>query len=436
MRWLREFMSLPVYLRSMLIVDLICSFGSGLVWPIELLFATHSLGASMSQATITVTCSAVGALISNPVVGWLSDKRSAWTAMYLAMTFAIIGPLIFALAQTFPVALVAAFISGLGIGQATAWTSILTQISSEENHSIVYGINQAEMNLGVGLGAAVGGLVAASGSDLLYRLSFAGRAAGFAFVVVALMFLDRHYQLRTITANRMFQARQISVSGAAAPSQGEHPTIAGAGPLPRVMLTMGMLTIAALFMNIFGYSQIDAGLVTTIISDAHIPSWSLALVDVFNTAAVVTLNVIFLPRLKNKNHIRILRSVPLFWAAAWFLVDFGLSRPQPMLALAIACFGIAVFGLGEVMLGISQPVVAAKLAGPRFSGRLFGFINMAQSLGYIFGPLFASFILDRKTVLPLLSTCAVALLICSLPWLLAIRLPSQTDTNASPVPTA
>ncbi|AKV55412.1 major facilitator superfamily MFS_1 [Bifidobacterium actinocoloniiforme DSM 22766] len=421
MRWLREFMSLPVYLRSMLIVDLVCSIGSGLVWAIELLFATHSLGASMSQAPLTVTCSAIGALIANPIVGWLSDKRSAWTAMYLTMALAITGSIAFCLSQTFAFALIASFISGLGVSQATAWTSILTHISSEADHSIVYGINQAEMNLGVGLGAALGGLIAANGSDMLYRLSFAGRALGFAFMVVALVILEHRYQLRALTASRMVRSEQVTLPNSSVPSSGSKSPAPGTGPLPQLLLTMGMLTMAALFMNIFGYSQIDAGLVTTIISDSQIPAWSLALVDVVNTSAVVIFNVILLPRLKSKNHVALLRAVPLCWAGAWLLVDFGLSRNTAASALLIACLGVSVFGMGEVLLGISQPVVAAKLGGPRFSGRLFGILNTAQAVGYIVGPALASLILRFHAPLPLLTICAIALLIFSMPWLMALR---------------
>jgi len=143
MRWLREFMELPVYLRAMLIVDLMCNFGIGLVMPIELLFATHSLGATMSEAALLVTISSVGSLISNPIIGWVSDRRSSWLAMHTAMIFSVIGPLIFTVAHDYRAAVAGAFVSGLGMGMQTSWASILTQISTREQHRIVYGINQA-----------------------------------------------------------------------------------------------------------------------------------------------------------------------------------------------------------------------------------------------------------------------------------------------------
>ncbi|MEK0306459.1 MFS transporter [Bifidobacterium favimelis] len=443
MRWLREFMSLPDYLRAMLIVDLMCNFGIGLVMPIELLFATHSLGATMSEAALLVTVSSVGSLISNPIIGWVSDRRSSWLAMHTAMIFSVVGPLVFTLAHDYRMGVVGAFISGLGMGMETSWSSILTQISTRDQHRIVYGINQAELNLGIGLGAAVGGLLAAGGQDSLYRLGFGGRALGFALLSLSLLVIERHYGLRRLTNRLRAQEERISVS---APSTGRKEGPAGgpsgadgtggtrvhAGPaergpyggttssLTRILATMAILICGTFFMDLFGYSQFDAGLVTTLISDPHIPRWSLSVVDVVNTFSVVIMNIILLPRLKDANHVRILRTVPVFWAAAWIIIVLGLRLDTTAGALGVASLGIMIFGLGEVMMGISQPVVATELAGPAYSGRMFGMLNTAASLGYIVGPMFASYILDGHETIPFLSMCAIGLMVLSLPWFLLI----------------
>ena len=93
----------------------------------------------------------------------------------------------------------------------------------------------------------------------------------------------------------------------------------------------------------------------------------------------------------------------------------------------MASLGITIFGLGEVMMGISQPVVAAELAGPSFSGRMFGLLNTAASLGYIVGPMFASYILAGHEVIPFLAMCAIGLVVLAVPWFLAI--PSRQVTS-------
>ena len=432
MRWLREFMELPVYLRAMLIVDLMCNFGIGLVMPIELLFATHSLGATMSEAALLVTISSVGSLISNPIIGWVSDRRSSWLAMHTAMIFSVIGPLIFTVAHDYRAAVAGAFVSGLGMGMQTSWASILTQISTREQHRIVYGINQAELNLGIGLGAAVGGLLAAGGQDFLYRLGFGGRALGFALLSLSLLVIERHWQLRRLTAELKAQAEREAVQESAGATHvlqnkqsdgNKSMTINGTfggrtSSLTRVLASMVLLTLGTFFMDLFGYSQFDAGLVTTLISDPHIPRWSLSVVDVVNTFSVVIMNIVLLPRLKDANHVRLLRTVPVFWAAAWVIIVLGLR---------VASLGITIFGLGEVMMGISQPVVAAELAGPSFSGRMFGLLNTAASLGYIVGPMFASYVLAGHEVIPFLAMCAIGLVVLAVPWFLAI--PSRQITS-------
>lgn len=434
MRWLREFMSLPVYLRTMLIVDLVCNFGIGLVMPIELLFATLSLGTTMSEATLLVTISSVGALIANPIIGWVSDRRSSWLAMHTAMIFSVIGPLVFALAHDYTMGMVGAFISGLGMGVQTSWESILTQISTRDQRRIVYGINQAEINLGIGLGAAVGGLLAAGGQDYLYRWGFGMRGLGFALVSISLLLIERHYGLRRLTARLKIEVQEETRGTPTEDGdkkEGGSPNDAYGGTtrsLTYIMVTMGLLCCGTFFMDLFGYSQFDAGLVTTLISNPHIPRWSLSVVDVVDTFAVVIMNIILLPRLKNANHVRLLRTVPVFWAAAWVIIVLGLRLTTTAGALTVASLGIMIFGLGEVMMGISQPVVVAELAGPAYSGRVFGLLNTATSLGYIVGPMFAAYILDGHETIPLLFMCAIGLVVLSLPWFLFI--PSRNRQEA------
>ncbi|RBP98198.1 hypothetical protein CRD60_03400 [Bifidobacterium aemilianum] len=420
MRWLREFMGLPAFLRAMLIIDLICSFGIGLVMPIELLFTTHSLGASISEANLTVTVSSVGSLICHPLVGWLSDKKSPWLALHLTLVLSVVGPLLFAFAQTFTMALIAALVSGMGMSMYTAWTSILTQVSTEEQHKIVYGINQAEVNLGIGLGAAVGGLLVVGGSDFYFRLGFAGRAIGYAIVALALLIVQRHYGLTGLKASKPVTPIEVPAQSGFQEADGQkRKGIAGIDR--QVLTTMILLTVGTLFMDIFGYAQFDSGMVTTLISDPHIPSWSLSLVDTVNTFGLVIINVILLPRLKDGNHVLMLRTVPIFWALGWTVIVLGLRFDSPAMALATACLGGLIFCFGEVMLGISQPVVAAELAGPRFSGRMFGLLNTAGSTGYILGPLFSSFVLDGHQPIPLLTMCSIGLVLLAFPWFLAIK---------------
>ena len=361
-RWLREFMELPVYLRAMLIVDLMCNFGIGLVMPIELLFTV---------------------------------------------------------AHDYRAAVAGAFVSGLGMGMQTSWASILTQISTRKQHRIVYGINQAELNLGIGLGAAVGGLLAAGGQDFLYRLGFGGRALGFALLSLSLLVIERHWQLRRLTAELKAKAEQEVVQESVQSTNAlqanrsdstESKTVNGTfggrtSSLTRVLASMILLTLGTFFMDLFGYSQFDAGLVTTLISDPHIPRWSLSVVDVVNTFSVVIMNIVLLPRLKDANHVRLLRTVPVFWAAAWMIIVLGLRLDSTLGALSVASLGITIFGLGEVMMGISQ----------------------AASLGYIVGPMFASYILAGHEVIPFLAMCAIGLVLLAVPWFLAI--PSRQITS-------
>lgn len=427
MLWLREFMNLPVYLRTMLMVDMVCNFGIGLVMPIELLFATQALGATMSEATLLVTASSIGTLISNPIIGWVSDRRSSWLAMHTAMIFSVIGPLIFVLAHDYTMGVIGALISGLGMGMETSWESILTQISTSDQRRIVYGINQAELNLGIGLGAAVGGLLAAGGQDHLYRWGFGVRALGFALVSLSLLLIERHYGLRRLTARLKIEVQEEGTKEAPARNGDKKEEAAPGGAcggstrsLTYIVAIMGLLCCGTFFMDLFGYSQFDAGLVTTLISNPNIPRWSLSVVDVVNTFSVVIMNVILLPRLKNVNHVRLLRTVPIFWAAAWVIIVLGLRLSTSAGALAAASLGIMIFGLGEVLMGISQPVVVAELAGPAYSGRLFGMLNTATSLGYIVGPMFASYVLNGRETIPLLYMCAIGLVVLSLPWFLFI----------------
>ena len=124
-----------------------------------------------------------------------------------------------------------------------------------------------------------------------------------------------------------------------------------------------------------------------------------------------------------------LRTVPLFCSLSWIVIVPGLRFGSTVQALATACLGGIIFCLGEVMLGIFQPVVAAQLAGPRFCGRMFGLLNTAGSMGYILSPLVSYFVLDGHQAHTAPVHGSIGLVLLAFPWFLTIKTdgkPSKT----------
>ena len=154
-----------------------------MVLPFLGIYMTDSLGFTLSQTGIVLSCFGVGAMIGSGLGGWLTDRKGHFNVQLVSFFLSV--PVFFMLPQ---------FTTPLSLGMGVFTLSVITEtfrpansvsISSyakPENITRAFSLNRMALNLGFSIGPALGGILAAiSYKFLFYGNGLTAAIAGLVF---------------------------------------------------------------------------------------------------------------------------------------------------------------------------------------------------------------------------------------------------------------
>lgn len=145
--------------------------GWGAVMPFEVIYLHEGRGFSLGLAGLVVGVVSGLAVAAAPVAGWAIDRVGARATAAGSGTALTAGYLGLAVAHTPAQALAAAAVAGLGNGGLLpSQSALIVSLSPTEIRHRATAVSRVGANLGVALGAALGGLVAARGLNGLIAL--------------------------------------------------------------------------------------------------------------------------------------------------------------------------------------------------------------------------------------------------------------------------
>lgn len=137
--------------------------------PFLTLYVTRSLGLTDSQAGFIFTVYGIGAIITAPLAGRLSDRAGPLLVMKLSLFFSAAILFIFPLAQTLGAILVVTFIWAI-VGEALRPASfvIISNVVAPEQRKAAFALNRLAINLGMSVGPVAGGFLAEASFKALF----------------------------------------------------------------------------------------------------------------------------------------------------------------------------------------------------------------------------------------------------------------------------
>ncbi len=116
----------------------------------------ESFALSFSQVGYMTLALMLTASILQPVVGFLTDRRSAPFALVAGMGFSLAGLVLLSVAWTYPMLLMAAVLVGLGSSVFHPESSRVARMASGGRHGLAQSVFQVGGNLGSSLGPVLG----------------------------------------------------------------------------------------------------------------------------------------------------------------------------------------------------------------------------------------------------------------------------------------
>ena len=224
------------------------------------------------------------------------------------------------------------------------------------------------MNLGIGSGVLIGGLIATTSNPSSFTLLFVGDAATF-LVFAAVIRLVPHAGGDRRAAGE--------AGGFAALLR--HRVFVGALLLNLVLVTAGI----AQFDIWPGYMKNQAGLDERAVS----------LVIAGNTALIVLSQLPVARLLEGRRRMRAMLGVGILWGGVWLCVPAVAATTDGTPTLAVFVLVGLVFGIGACLHGAVQGPLVVDLADERLLGRYMAASALSWSIGFAVGPAVGGFLL-------------------------------------------
>ena len=371
--WLRSLdpqLPRPVY--TLQAGGLLNAFGNGIVLPFTFIYLHNVRGISLGTAGLVLGTNAAVSLVAGPTAGALVDRVGGRRTLAFALVFLVAGYGGFALVhepwQAFAVAVVT------GIGNGAFWpaqATLIARLTPLERRTSAFAMQRIVMNLGIGLGALAGGLIASAERPGSFEALFVVDALTFVgYLGVLLLF--------------------VRVPAADVPAHATH----GGGGYGRILGDRAFLGVIALnTVFIFaGFAGFDV-LPVYAKNEAGVHEQAIGLVFFINTVVIVLAQLPVAKLTEGHRRMRVLALLGVVWAAAWLLVPVAGLRLDGSAAVVLLAVAMAIFAVGECLHGAVQAPLVADLAEPRLLGRYMALSAFSWQIGFMLGPSLGGFAL-------------------------------------------
>lgn len=380
--------------RRVLLGIALSALGSGLTYPLLVVYLGQARGLGSTIAGLVVAYTAVVALLIFPIVGWAADRFGPKPVLMVGLIVEAIGVALIGTVDSVVRAFLVATV--VAVGGAMVWPSqsaLLGRVSDPSQRQRVFGIQFMLLNLGLGVGGLVAALSVSLSDIHTFQLLYIADACTYLLYIAVLIFFLRG-----------------SGVGAIAPDEKESIGVGGYREVLSDRLLRRVLIMAVvLLMSGYGALEVGMPIFMTVINGFDI-RW-LGVEFAINTFTIVVAQLLVLKTIKGRSRSYVMVAVAGLWSVSWLMTGSSLltsSTASLILLLAAA----VVFALGETMWAPVAPAMVNDLAPAHLRGRYNSSMSLVWSLSSILGPGIAGLMLGAgfnwEWIVVLVAGCSFA----------------------------
>jgi MFS family permease len=402
---------LPREVQTLQAGGLANAFGNGIVLPFTLIYLHNVRGISLGTAGLILGTNGGVSLVAGPMGGVLVDRLGGRRMLAVALVFLTVGYAGIALVhrpwQGFLTLALA------GVGNAFFWpaqSTLIAAFTPLDKRTTAFAMQRVVMNLGIGLGALTGGLIASASNPASFQVLYVVDGLTFVVYLAVLLALVPEPELPSHDPGERRRG--------------------GYGAVVRDRAFVGLLVVNTVFI-FAGFAGFDL-LSVYAKNHAAVDERALGIVFFVNTLVIVLAQLPVAKLVEGRRRMRSLAALGLVWASAWILVPIaGLWLTGTAAAFLLAA-AVAVFGVGECLHGTVQGPLVADLADPRLLGRYMALSALSWQVGFVAGPAIGGFALTWAPY----GTWLAAAAICCLNGFAALALEPAIPAAARRTPVA
>ncbi|HEX8091922.1 MAG TPA: MFS transporter [Blastocatellia bacterium] len=354
-----------------------------MVLPFLVLYLTQSAGLSPQQAGLTLILYGVGALVTAPLSGRLSDHvgslRIMKASLFLSGAFLFVFPLARSFAAILAITIIWA-ISNEAFRPANM--ASLTSLVPPEQRKAAFALNRLAINLGMSVGPAVGGFIIMASFDTLFFVD------GATSILAGLILT-----LTTRRTNVKSEACAAGSEGSAGPPEKRLRLLAD----HRLLYFLFAMTLVEIV-----FFQHEGAMPLFVVRDLKLSESAYGLLFTINTVLIILVEVPLNTAMARWPHKNSMALGALLCGAG-----FGaLALASGFLTVAAT---VVIWTFGEMILFPSGSAYVADIAPAPRMGEYMGFYVMTFGAAFIISPWLSILILEEFGA----STLWVASLACA-----------------------
>ncbi len=342
---------------------LVNSFGNGMVIPFMFIYLHNVRGMELGVAGLVVATHAVMSIVAGPVFGSQIDRFGGKRMLAIALGVLTIGYAGYTVVHEPWQGFLVALVSGIGVGGFwPAQSTLITGLTPPEQRPSAFAMQRVVMNLGIGLGALTGGLIASTDSPGSFTVLFLLDAATFLVYACVMLVLVPEPELGDSGHGRR---------------TGSYREVLRHRPFVAVIALNSLFIFA-------GFSGFDV-LPVYAKNEAGLDESQIGLLFLVNTLVIVFTQLPTARLVRGRRRMPTLALFGLLWSGAWLLVPLaGASTTE--VAFAVLVVVMVVFAVGQCLHGAVAGPLAADLAEPRLMGRYMALNALSWNIGFALGP--------------------------------------------------
>jgi len=407
------FPPLPRSVTTLQVGGLVNAFGNGITLPFLFIYLHNVRGIGLGIVGLIVGTHAVVSIVAGPLFGVLIDRLGGRRLLATALGILAAGYALYPLVDVAWQGFVVAAITGIGVGGFwPSQSTLIAGLTSPAQRPAAFAMQRVVMNLGIGLGALAGGLIATTESPGSFTVLFLLNAL--TFVVYGAVMLA------------LVPSPDLGI-GTAAPNEraGSYRDVLRHRPF------VAVIALNALFI-FAGFSGFEL-LPVYAKNEAAVSETQIGLVFLVNTIVIVLLQLPIARLAQGRRRMPALGLLGILWAAAWLVVPIAGSETAGTATL-LFIGAMTIFAVGECLHGTVHAPLVSDLAEPRLLGRYMALSALSWQLGFALGPAVGGFVLDYSPNAVWLGAAAFCAIGGGLAFLVETTLPARARRTPVPAP--
>ena len=336
-----------------------------MVLPFLALYLTTQLHEDAATAGLILTFYGIGALVTAPFIGKLSDKIGSLTVMKFSLFFSGVILIFYPLITGYPLLLAVTLLWSI-INEAfrPAVMSLISYIAPADKRRTAFAMNRLVINLGMSIGPVAAGFLAQLNFSIIFYVDAATAIAAALFLIF--------YPIRH-KIDREEIEREVEKL------QSHRGTV-----LKDLRFLFFLLAMTPATMVIFQHLGV---LPLYLVKDLHFQTSTFGMLTAVNTVLIIFVEVPLNTAMNSWSEKKSL-------ALGALLIGIGFGATAFVSSVIPLIITIVIWTFGEMILFPASSSFAAEISPPNRRGEYMGYFQMSFSLAFTLGPWLGTLIYD------------------------------------------